>query len=449
MNPTRVHILVRSIGLMLMAGSAWAGVTADEAAKLKTTLTPLGAERAGNKEGSIPAWTGGVAKGPAGAPNSLPADPYAKDKPEFQITAANMAQYAGKLSEGAQALLKKYPSFHIDVYPTRRSAAVPQYVQDNTFRNATKGELVGNGESVKGVYGGIPFPIPKSGIEVYWNHTLHYRVPSTEFGMKNIIGSADGRRTLGTAADNNNQAPYYYPDGSAEKWQGDYLLARFTNKAPTFKVGEALVIRDTVNAPETRAAWQYLVGQRRVRRAPTVAYDTPDFVASGANYFDEVIGFYGAPDRYEWKLVGKKEMYIPYNNNRFFNTPEDEAFVPHHPDPAKTRWELHRVWVVEASLAPGKRHAVPKRRFYFDEDTWAVSMVDGYDAEGKLWRTNFVFPYTVPEVPALVSDPVFVFNLQAGTFSCVQCINGGYWRSVGIKPDRFFTGDALASDGVR
>lgn len=441
--------LVVSAALLVFGSTAHASVPAEEAARLKTVLTPVGAERAGNKDGTIPAWTGGVPKGAPAAANSFPADPYAEDKPLFQITSTNLEQHAGKLSEGVQALLKKYPTFRLDVYPTRRSAGYPQYVYDNTLRNATTAELAQDGQSVKGAYGGIPFPIPKSGIEVYWNHTLHFRPVSSEFEFKTFIGSADGRRTLSVSADNNNQSPYYFPDGSADKWSGDYLLARFVNKAPTFKVGEALVIRDSVKAPDTRAAWQYLVGQRRVRRAPTVAYDTPDFVASGANYFDEVIGFYGAPDRYEWKLVGKQEIYIPYNNNRFFHTQENDAFVAHHPNPDKMRWELHRVWVVEATLASGKRHAVPKRRIYFDEDTWGVSLLDGYDAEGKLWRTNFVVPFVAAEIPAVIGDPVFIYNLQAGTFVCVQCMNGSYWRVVQPKPDQFFTGDALASEGVR
>ena len=442
-------ITVAAVSLLSLTQLAHAEVTADEAAKLKGSLTPLGAEKAGNKDGSIPAWDGVAPKSVPKSTTGLPGDPFPDEKPKLQISAQNIAQHADKLSDGVQALIRKYPSFRLDVYPTHRTGIMPQYIYDNTFKNATRAKLSKDGLSVEGAYGGVPFPIPKDGKEVIWNHILHPRASSTEFGIKNIVGSADGRITNATRADNNNQSPYYFKDGSAEKWSGDYLMARFVNTEPPFKAGEALVIRDSVDAKNTRQAWQYLVGQRRVRRAPTVAYDTPDFVASGANYFDEVIGFYGAPDRYEWKLIGKKEMYIPYNENRFFATPEAAAFVPYHPNPDKVRWELHRVWVVEATVAPGKRHVVPKRRFYIDEDTWAISMVDGYDADGKLWRTNLVFPLTVPEYPMVVADPVFVFNLQSSTFSCVQCFNGEYWRAVPNKPDSFFTGDALGSSGLR
>lgn len=449
MKPTLTMLSAAIYAALLMGQPVQAAVSADEAAKLKTTLTPLGAEKAGNKDGTIPAWDGGLTKAVAKSPSGLPGDPFPGEKPTAQITAQNAAQYADKLSEGVQALLKKYPTFRLDVYPTHRTAAAPAYIYENTFKNATRANLAKDGQTVEGAFGGVPFPIPKNGKEVIWNHILHPRIVSTEFGFKNIVGSTDGRRTTANRAENNNQSPYYSKDGSLEKWNGDYLLARFVNTDPPFKAGEALVIRDNVSPDNSRQAWQYLVGQRRVRRAPTVAYDTPDFVASGANYFDEVIGFYGHPDRYEWKLVGKKEMYIPYNENRFFSTPENEAFVPYHTNPDKVRWELHRVWVVEATVAAGKRHVVPKRRYYFDEDTWAVSMIDGYDSEGKLWRTNLVFPMVVPEYPMMVSDPSFVYNIPAGTMSCIQCYNGESWKPVSLKNDTFFTGDSLGSTGLR
>ena len=431
-----------------MSQGAWGAVSADEAAKLKTTLTPLGAERAGNKDGTIPAWDGTAAKLVPKLPTGQSGDSFADEKPKFQITAQNAAQYADKLSGGVIALLKKYPSFHLDVYPTHRTAAAPQYVYDNTLKNATHAKLGKDGR-LEGAFGGVPFPIPKEGIEIIWNHILHPRIVATEFGFKNIVGTANGQRSLASRADNNNQVPYYAKDGSLEKWNGDYGMTRVANTAPPFKAGEALVIRDGINPDNSRQAWQYLVGQRRVRRAPTVAYDTPDFVSSGANYFDEVVGFYGHPDRYEWKLLGKKEMYIPYNENRFVATPEADAFVPYHFNPEKVRWELHRVWEVEATVAPGKRHVVPKRRYYFDEDTWAVSLIDGFDAEGKLWRASMVFPTTVPEYPIVIADTVFIFNLPANTFSCVQCFNGEHFRIVPSKPDSFYTGDALGATGLR
>lgn len=430
---------------------AFGAVGAEEAATLRTSLTPLGGERSGNKDGTIPAWTGGATQPVEGAKvGDIPVALFPGEKPVLQITAKTAANYAGKLSEGTQALFKKYPdTFRVDVYPTHRTAAAPQYVYDNTYKNATRCKTISAGMSVEGCFGGIPFPIPKDGTEVIWNFLLRLEAQSTELGFKNLIGTADGARTLATRNDEAMQYPYYAKDGSAESWSGEYFIQRFNTTAPPFKAGESLVIRDSIDSKNPRQAWQYLVGQRRVRRAPTVAYDTPDFVASGANYFDEVQGFLGAIDRYQWKLVGKQEMFVPYNENGFVTAPVDQAFSAHHLNVDKLRWELHRVWVVDATVAPGKRHAVPKRRFYFDEDTWLVLLMDGYDAEGKLWRTSQVTPFAVPSLPGVLIKPVTVFNLQANTMSTVQALNDEYFRIVKRKPDSYFTGDAVADEAAR
>lgn len=439
------------IGAIAQLQPAVAAVSAEEAAQLKTTLTPLGGERAGNKDGSIPAWSGGGAKVAGTKVGDVPVSVFTGEKPTLQITAANLAQYADKLAEGTQALIRKYPeSFRLNVYPTHRSAVAPQHVYDATARNATGCRTVEAGLSVEGCFGGVPFPIPKAGVEVIWNYILRIEPESVEFGSKNIVGTANGARTLATRTDNFFQHPYYYKDGSAKGWSGEYFLQRFNTTAPPFKAGESLVLRDSINAKSPRQAWQYLVGQRRVRRAPTVAYDTPDFVSSGANYFDEVMGFMGHPDRFEWKLVGKREMYIPYNNNELVTAKEAEAYDKFHLSAAKLRWELHRVWEVEATVVSGKRHAVPKRRYYFDEDTWLLAQVDGYDSEGKLWRTSMVPNFFVPAVPAVLAKPVTIHNLQAGTMSTVQGLfQDEAYRVVPRKNESFFTGDAAAADADR
>lgn len=443
--------LICAAVLAASGATVLAAVTPDEAAKLKTTLTPLGGLRAGNADGSIPEWTGTPVADPGGRKlGDIPVELFAKEKPVVQISAKNMAQYVDKLSEGTQALMKRFPdSFRIDVYPTHRTAVAPAYSYDNTFKNATQCKLKDGGNSVTGCYGGVPFPIPKSGAEVIWNWLLRIEAESVEMGFKNLVTVSDGSRSLATRNDESFHFPYNFKDGSADKWNGDYADARFLTTAPAFKVGETLVLRDNVELDKARGAWQYLVGQRRVRRAPTVAYDTPDFVASGANYFDEVKGYMGHPDRFSWNIVGKREMYVPYNTNAFQGAKEDEAFGKRHLNPDKLRWELHRVWEVEATVAAGKRHAVPKRKFYIDEDSWVLVLMDGYDAEGKLWRTSQTTPFYMPKIPALVTMPVVVFNLQAGTMSGVQMLNDEYYRVVPRKSDSYFTGEAIAGGNGR
>lgn len=438
--------------LMGAAGLAHAAVSAEQAAALGNRLTPLGAEKAANADGSIPAWTGGqTSPVPGKQMGDIPVELFKDEKPRFSVTAANQAQYASLLSEGTRALLQKYPdTFRVDVYPTHRTAAAPDWVYKNTAQNAVKCSLTGTpGMALKGCYGGIPFPIPQSGLEVIWNFLLMTQPESLELGFKNLVLTSDGGRTLASRNDETLQFPYYYKDGTADKWSGEYYFGRFDTTAPSFKVGEALVIRDSIDSAVTRQAWQYLVGQRRVRRAPTVGYDTPDFVASGANYFDEARGFFGYPDRYDWKLVGKQELIVPYNTNAWHGLPVDAAYSAHHLNPDHLRWETHRVWVIEATVAAGKRHAVPKRRFYVDEDSWAVLLIDGYDAEGKLWRTAQVPSFNVPKLPGNLVITSATFNLQANTVSVVQGLNEEYLRVVPRKPDTHFTGDAVAADATR
>lgn len=414
-------------------------------------MTPLGAEKAGNTDGSIPPWTGGVTKSVGGRKaGDIPLELFPSERPLYQVSASSLAQYTPLLSEGTKALLQKYPeSFRLDVYPTHRTASAPDSVYASTFANASRCKTKDGGYSLEGCAGGIPFPIPKEGVEVMWNYLLRVEAPSSEYRFRNMVVNADGSQTLATHNEIVLQSPNYYGDVTPASWSGEYQLMRFNTLAPPFKAGESLVIRDGIDQRNSRQAWQYLVGQRRVRRAPTVSYDTPDFVSSGANYFDEVMGFYGALDRYEWKLIGKQEMLIPYNTNGFVGQKVSEALGKHHLNPDHLRWERHRVWVVEASVAQGKRHAVPKRRYYIDEDTWLIALVDGYDAEGKLWRTSQVTPFVVPSIPATLMRMTAIFNLQANTISVVQMLNEEAFKVVPAKPDTYFTGDAVAADSVR
>ena len=450
----RTFNLTTIAALMTVALPAFAGVSADEAAALKNSLTPFGAEKAANKAGTIPAWDGGMTKAPAGYKAGAPRpDPFAGEKPMLQISARNLDQHKDKLSDGTQALLKKYPeSFRLDVYKTQRTAAAPQWVYDNTLVNATKAVTTENGKNIQNAFGGIPFPIPKTGAEAMWNHLLRWRGESAESAFRIWVGAADGSRTMAVEAKDDHQFPYYVKDGAADKFNGMYWLFRQVQTNPPFKAGESLLIHDPVDqVGEGRKAWQYLAGQRRVRRAPTVAFDTPDFVASGQGYFDEVFMFLGSLERYDWKLVGKKEIYVPYNNNGFVLAKTDEAIDKHHLNSDKLRWELHRTWVVEATLASGKRHVVPKRRFYIDEDTWAVVLADGYDAEGKLWRTQHAVPFVAPEIPAVVTQTWATFNLQAGTWMVNNLYNDltTQYKVVARRPDTYFSPDALAGAGVR
>jgi len=452
LNQITIFFVVCAVFTLILQVSL-AAVTPEEAAKLKSTLTPLGGEKAGNADNSIPAWDGGYTTVPPGYKSGdVRPDPFANDKPLYSVTGQNMDKYADKLNDGIKFLLKKYPDYRLDVYPTRRSAAAPQFVYDYTFQNATRARTKDKGLSIEGAYCGAPFPIPKNGYEVIWNHLTAFRGITVYAPFRCFLNKPDGTRVLTVAVDEWDQYPYYMHDIPYEKWNGDYFLDYLIMTAPPFKAGECITFRDPVNmAVKKRIAWQYLAGQRRVRRAPSLDYDTPDFVASGQDFFDEAFIFNGALDRYEWKLLGKKEMIIPYNCNRYYQQKIDDVLKKGHANPDFMRWELHRVWVVEATLAPGKRHVVPKRLMYLDEDTWRCALYDGWDAKGALWRSIHWLPLICMELPAVVSFPHIFYEFQSGIYMGFCQLNEMkvQYQSIPPKPDNFFTGENLASRGVR
>ncbi|MCY1282272.1 hypothetical protein D9M68_328740 [compost metagenome] len=456
MHNNKIAQLLACLSLSLTVPVAHAAVSAAEAEALKSTLTPLGAERAGNADGSIPAWTGGFTDVPAGYQNGQRGtDPFKADKPLYSVTAANMDQYADKLTDGVKQLLKDNPqSFKLDVYPTRRTAAAPQWIYDNTFKNATHASLEGDGLVVKGAYGGAPFPIPKSGIEVVWNHQTLWRGEATHTKYKVWTTTADGQRVLATAAIDEGQYPYYYKELSAETATSpNYMLAIQLTYAPAFRAGEALMVHNVTDYVKGRTLWQYLSGQRRVRRAPSINFDTPNAVASGVNFVDETFGGAGSPERYDWKLLGKKEMLIPYNSNALLANSDETVMDQRHVKPEFMRWELHRVWVVEATLKAGKRHAVPKRMFYYDEDNWGNASIDGWDAEGTLWRTALTTPFAAPDIPATVNYCTGFFHdhrTKAWIYNCALGDAGNeQYQIVERRRESFFSPESLTKMSAR
>ena len=446
-----VVILLVMFPACLFVQNVLAEVSAQEAAKLKTTLTPVGAERAGNADGTIPAWEGGYTTVPAGYKSGdLRPDPFADEKAIYTIDAKNMGQYADKLSEGVKALLKKYADFRLDVYPTHRTAAAPQFVYDATFKNATTAKTIDDNEVVDGAYNGIPFPIPQNGYEAIWNHTLAWRGLAMFTKLRNYIITASGKAVLTAEAEEYEQYPYYRNDIPVEQWNHKFWFFRQIQTAPPFKAGETILAHDDMGG-NGRQNWQYLVGQRRVRRAPSIGYDTPDFVNSGHNFFDEVFVFHGPLDRYDWKLVGKKELYIPYNCNGFLAHKDKEVLGSHFLNPDYVRWELHRVWVVQADLKQGKRHAVAKRVFYLDEDAWRAILADGWDGQGQLWRTTISLPIIVMEYPAVTNFTQALYNLQTGAYGTNILVNevSPQFQAIAPKPDSFFSPESLAATGIR
>ncbi len=452
----KLHLIAAAA--MLAAGAAQAAVSADEAKQLGTTLTPWGAEVAGNKDGTIPAYTGGLAKPPAGWSKDKPGvrpDPFAADKVLFSITAKNVAEYADKLTPGYAALVKKYPTFRIDVYPTRRSNAFPKAFQDATIKNGTRCKAVDGGLSIQDCHGGLPFPIPKTGNEAMWNTVLRYAGHAVVMDTANWYVDGGGRATLAARINSIQEFPNYDPNAtSAESsWK---VTANYT--APARTAGEGIMVVDPMNyVADKRRAWQYIPGQRRVKLAPDLAYDTPAPNSAGIVTMDQAPTFAGSMDRFDFKLVGKKELYIPYNTYKMGAGGDDAVCGPaklmtaNHWNPDCVRWELHRVWVVEATLKPGKRHTFSKRVYFLDEDGANATLQDMYDAGGQIQRVGFTLNKPMYEVPAPLADVFGTIDLISGSW-LIQ--NWDFPGSKGIAPldkiaPNLFTPENLAGTGIR
>lgn len=443
------------LGTLALSSQLALASTADEAAKLNTSLTPLGAERAGNASGTIPAWDGGYTKVDSSfKEGGKRSDPFAADKPLFSITSKNLAQYADKLNEGTKEMFKRYPeTYRIDVYPTRRTAAAPQWVYDNTLKNATRAKLVDSsaGPVPEGAFGGIPFPLARNGAEAMWNHLLNWRGTSVSLHIRHYLMTADGNQVMTTEGRAVQEMPYYYQEGKPETFAGDYWLFRMLNDGPPIRAGEQIMGRTNING-DLSQAHVYLSGQRRVRKLPNACCDTPTPATAGVMSFDELGVFAGRIDRFNWKLIGKQEMYIPYNTNKMLTAskPED-LFSAHHMNPDYVRWELHRVWVVEAELLPGKRHQLPKGRYYLDEDTWQAALGDRWDANGQLAKTLWALPAVTPDLPAQAPLSAGFYDLTSGAWF-VQSVYAGMPDQYSVV-DRFkgaeFSPAAMAGAGVR
>ena len=355
-------------------------------------LTPLGAIRAGNEAGTIPAWTGGLTALSGHAPGTAISDPFAGEKPLFSITAQNVDRYADKLAAGTVAMIRTLHNYHVDVYPTHRTAAAPQFIYDNAIANVTRAHLVHDGQGVEGAQLAAPFPIPHNGNEAMWNAVLRWRGTQIVRTTNNVISTPTGDYSIQRWHED-ILLPYDTP-GFSNPHQWDAMFRQQVLSPPRDAGLMTLVISHQDPYDEAREAWSYTPGERRVRRAPEIDYDTPLTDTDGLETVDDYDLFNGALDRYDWTLVGRREMYVPYNTYRIQDPSLRYAdlITRESIKPDYVRFELHRVWVVEARLKAEFRHIYTRRTLYLDEDSWSPLISDRYDGRGQLWRTAMAFP---------------------------------------------------------
>jgi hypothetical protein len=399
---------------------AAAELSAGDLAKLGTTLTPMGADKAGNAAGTIPAWDGGVTRAlPEYKSGGAYPDPFTADRALLTIDQSNVDKYKDNLAPGQVAMIKKYADYKMVVYPTRRSASFPACHYAETKDCAAKAKLAPGGNGVVGCLGGIPFPIPKDGNEAIWNTELRY---SGDTFAQNWAQAAVTRS--GDYALVKFEYEYDFSYGNCSK----PASAREANKklnylqsvtAPARLAGQILLVHETVDqAKEPRSAWTYNPGQRRVRLAPNVGYDNPGTAADGLRTNDDFGMYNGATDRYDWKLLGKREMYVPYNSYKL-SDPKlkySDLLKPGHLNQDLARYELHRVWVVDSTLKAGTSHVYARRTFYIDEDSWAILAIDKYDGRGDLWRTAEFHNENWYNVPMFFGTVEVHNDLQSGRY---------------------------------
>jgi hypothetical protein len=412
--------LATCVGLALGIGQAWAGAKPDQVQRLNEDLTPMGSERAGNAAGTIPAWTGGITEPPAGySPGDHHPNPFPDDQPLFRITGANYQDYADNLSPGQMGLFEKYgDTYFMDVYESRRSASFPEHIYEMTIKNGSTAKLADAGEGVVDAAEGFPFPFPENAYELMWNHKLKYKGIGGVRYNNQVAPTTAGDFTVTVIRE--ELLGLYYKEGMTIEDTNNILLYFFQEvESPARLAGNILLVHETLNQTvQPRQAWIYNPGQRRVRRAPNVAYDNPGTGSDGLRTNDMTDMFNGAMDRFDWKVVGKKEMYIPYNSYGAHaeGIEYDEFVMPGHLNPNLMRYELHRVWIIDATLKEGMRHINARRTFYLDEDSYQIVLIDHYDGRLQLWRASECHSINYYDVPTTWSTIEAHYDLQSGRY---------------------------------
>lgn len=418
-------------------------------------LTVTGAEVAANKDGSIPAYTGGLKDIPAcyKGDNWL-CDPYPQEKPLLVITAQNVDQYASKLSPGQLAMFKKYPdSYKMPIYPTHRSFRMPDDIAAITKKNALQTETLGATGLKNYTPKGFPFPITTNGLEMVWNHIARWRGTGVSRFAGQATPQTNGQYNLVMFHDE-----VVIPAAMTDFVEGEDPNVMFYGKQtvvfPQRLAGDVLLVHETIDqVAEPRRAWVYSAGQRRVRRAPQVAYDGPGVAADGLRTADNYDLYNGSPDRYKWVFKGKKEMYIGYNSYKLDQKglPYDDIIKPGHINADLTRYELHRVYEVEATLREDTRHIYAKRVFFFDEDSWLAAVIDHYDGRGNLWRVAESHEILYYQIPVQGYSVETLNDLNAGRYLVLGLENnesaGVNWTTKFSKQE--FQPGALRREGVR
>ena len=451
--------LLAGSSLATAAGRAGHAQTAPDPSLLGTSLTPMGGERAGNADGSIPPWTGGLTAPPLPADQPVVRPVFTGEQPLYTVDGSNMAQYAKLLTPGTQQMITQF-GFSLKVFTTHRTAAAPQYVYDNTAQNVTRAKLdpAGGRLGFTGAYGGVPFPIIDTsdpligGAQLIWNHLTAWNDASYNTTFVPSYVMIKGRLLLSGGGPVRFTYPYYDPNGTVDDFDGYYSKLHVYYAAPAADVGEEQLVWHSTNVnANPDIVWTLLNGQGRVRKAPNESFDTPNPATNGIANLDESSCFYGNPSQYDWRYIGKQEMLVPYNCNDMHAHTAEELMLAHFLNPDIVRWEKHRVWVVEATLHPGQRNVNAKRRFYIDEDSWYALLGEAYDQDGNMVKTYALYNEAVPTLPGTTQQAEAIFSMITGDYTLGGSVTYPPFKSdtfIAPQPPSFFEPQVMAANAA-
>lgn len=422
--------LLVAAGCMALSSVAMAKVPASEANQLGKNLTCMGSVKAGSKDGLIPKWTGKWVGTPPGisyteadaAAGKRYPNAYPNEKPLYIITNANLAKYEKHLSPGQKALFHKYKNYRMEIYPSHRDFRYPDYVCKLNKYNALHAVITDPqyGAIADAKQGTVPFPIAKNGIQMLMSSEIAMVVWSEKLTVDNVDVLPNGTQVWGRILNWNYnietnpimRGKPYTPDSIY-----DYTIT--STLIPLRDRGNATLSSEPLNfKAQQRLAWTYNQGTRRMSQLPVFGFAQPLAGTDGSMTIDQDRIFNGSPERYNWKLLGSRELYMPADDYKVNekSVTYKKLIGKHFPNPDYIRWELQRVYVVEGTLRPGYRHIYKKRVLYINQDSHQAEMGDFYDSRGALWRTGYVTNYWAYNAHVFAAGPEFYMDLQSGGY---------------------------------
>ncbi len=349
-------------------------------------FTSVGAEYKASNNGLVPEWNKSkTSVKKIVNKETIFYDQFSNDKVIEIIDKSNYGSFSSVLPFGLSELVKRNDDFRIGLYPTRRSADYPDNIKKQ-FETVKK-EFNDTNLRLKNLkVGELPFRFPISGEQIIWNHLLRYQGGSVERKFHTFVVGKEGvfskvgvwvKRVYKTHMDKKEPNKLFYA-------LGKYF-------EPSTLIGDILLVHENVDQlKNSRKSWIYNQAQKRVRRAPDIGYDAVGSGSQGLITADQVDAYNGAPDRYEWKILGKKVLIVPYNCNKLNdkNLSYKSIIKKVSVNFELMRYEYHRVWIVEAKLKSNSSHIYSKRVFYIDEDSWSILLDESYSKNGDLWRVG-------------------------------------------------------------